>query len=119
MEQFIPDENGLVTVHIETIHELLDDLYVPRNPMGHDETSDDSTPFSLEERMVLFQESINDYLHLAFQYEKMMIRSATKYTKYSNAEFKKRVEYYSLQRDVQKLQEEYDKLKEEIKGWEK
>lgn len=119
MEQFIPDENGLVTVHIETIHELLDDLYVPRNPMEHDELDDDPTPFSLEERMVLFQESINDHLHLAFQYEKSMIESATKYMKYSNANFKERVEFYRLQRDVQKLQEEYDKLKEEIKGLEK
>lgn len=116
MEQFIPDENGLVTVHIETLHELLDDLYVPRNPMEHDELEDDPTPFSLEERMVLFQELINDYLHLAFQYEKIMIKKSNKYLKYSNASIKKQIEFHRLEQDVQKLQEEYDKLKEEIRA---
>lgn len=114
MDKIKVDEAGFVTMRIETLHELLDDLYAPRNQMERDELSDDTTPFTLEERMVFFQESINENLHLAFLYEQKMIDQANKYSKFSQKRFKEEVEYYRLSEAVRNLQEEFDKLTEEI-----
>lgn len=113
MEKFIPDENGLVTVQLETLHELLDDLDVPRTPSERSELEDDSTPFTLEERMVVYQEMLEDEMHLLLKYEKRMIDRASKYLKFSRQSFEAEQTYRRLLIDIEELRKEYDQLQEE------
>lgn len=114
MEQFVIDDQGMVTVHIDTLHELLDDLFVPRNLAEFDEFEDDTTPFSLEERMAHFQTMIQEETHKALRLEKRTIQKGLKYMEWANREQKERIQFYKLQHEVMALEKEYENLQEKI-----